>query len=152
MTEPNNFKMAKTIYLLVILTMFVARKVTAQDTTSRSTQMQMQQALGMTKEQYKSYRDSLRLFDKRLTSVLKDTTLDKNTKGLALNSALQARKAYIQRHLTPDQQKKLSELNSRYAPVSPRIKNEKQHQEQLRQKGIKMTIDSTRRQISSTTH
>ena len=97
---------------------------------------QIKQFLAMSNTDYKSYSDSLRIYDQAVIAVLKNQGLDKNEKNSALINALDKRKWFIERKLTAGQIKKLGLYNKQNMPVSPMKKMQKEMEESLKRKGI----------------
>ena len=115
----------------------------AQDSTHTAKDKQLQQVLGMTNQQYSNYSKGLREHDKRLKEVLEDKNLDKNARGAATEKILKERKAYMEQNLSEQQRKKLSEFNRQNLTVSPRAKHQKEVEERIARRGIRVVKDST---------
>ncbi len=125
-------------FILIIMCFIACHQLNAQDSTRSQRHVQLQQLLGMSKGQYKTFRDGLKEFDKKITPLVKDEKLDKNAKGTAMNKVLSERRAYIEQNLTEEQRKRLHEFNKQHLPVSPRQKEQQKVEERLKKKGIKV--------------
>jgi hypothetical protein len=137
--------MNRIIYSLLIIFFISMFKGSAQDSIQTSRDVQLQQLLGMSKTQYKSYSEGLKKYDKSLAEILNNKSMDKNTRGAAMEKVLGERRAFQQQYLSEVQQKKLFEFNRQHAPASTRSKQRKELEERLTKRGIRISSDSTYR-------
>ena len=134
--------MTRLIYLF-ILTLMSTYGAKAQDTTQTKRDMEMQQILGMTKTQYETYREGLNVYEKRIKVVLGDKTLDRNARDAAMEKLVAERREYVKKNLTEKQRKNLEEYYNRNTPASPRAKQQKEQEDRLAKRGIRVVKDST---------
>ena len=127
--------MLKNICLLFFFTVFFFNS-NAQENLNKKRHAEIQKTLGMNDIQYKNFNDSLKVYDGKLATLLKDKSVGDKERGAAMSRILTERRSYLQRQLSEDQCKKLDEINRRYAPISPRHKQKKELEERLRTKGI----------------
>jgi hypothetical protein len=123
--------------LIVIITMSHLT-ISAQKAADSTRHKHVRQILGMTDAQYKGYRDSLRWYDQRISSILRSDSLNKTIRSRELADVMTQRRLFMQKHATPDQAAKVHQQNMRNRPVSPRLKQRKELEERLKKKGIKV--------------
>ena len=116
--------------------MIACYQLKAQDTTQNKRDLELQQLLGMSKTEYKTFQQGLKPHDRHLSAVLKDETLNKEARSTELKRVLDERKAYLQQQLTETQQKKLLEYDRQHAPASQYQKQRQELEERLKKKGI----------------
>jgi hypothetical protein len=112
--------MNKYKYLFTCLVLFSMLAVRAQDAALSAKDEQARKSIGIDSKKYAVFSKGLKQYNNRLLAIMNDSTLGRDQQRAAIAKLHEQRKAYLQRNLNIDQQKKwenLEKQNSR--PEAP---------------------------------
>jgi hypothetical protein len=101
------------VFLLLIL--IVSFRISAQDTTHSRWNQQMKQSLSMRENQYARFIKAGTKYDAQVAKIMRDSSLDRNSKMEQIDKVLTEKRAVIKQILTEDQIKKLAVLEKQRA-------------------------------------
>jgi hypothetical protein len=107
--------MLKYIHHLLILVLFTGLRSAAQEKKLSAVQEQQRLALGMTSGQYNQFNKGMHDYNRQFMDIHTNTTMSPAEKKEALKKLRAESSRYVQRSLTPEQQKKISELRRKRA-------------------------------------
>jgi hypothetical protein len=137
--------------VFLLLTLSVSFRISAQDTTHRWNQ-QVKQSLSMRENQYARFIKAGTKYDTQVAKIMRDSSLDRNSKMEQIEKVLTEKRAVIKQILTEDQIKKLAVLEKQRAIAkgSPYYKHRQELEARMMQRKLdRVRADSTRIKPSS---
>ncbi|MBO9205228.1 MULTISPECIES: hypothetical protein [Niastella] len=94
---------------LLVMLLIISSRIFAQDTARANWNQQVKVALNMKEKQYARYIAANETYDRQVSKIMNDTSLDRRTQIAEISKALTEKRTVIKQVLTEDQLKKLAE-------------------------------------------
>src|SRR5689334_19659225 len=101
--------------ILSIIILIVSLNLSAQDTARIRWNQQLKKSLNMKDEQFAQFKKVGEKYDRKVSNIIRDSSLNRDTKMLEIEKVQTERRAVIKKLLSEDQVKKLGELERQRA-------------------------------------